>query len=504
MDDGAAIVGGDFDGGVEAAGGGAADEEGCGEALALHFLGVVDHFVEGGGDEAAESDVVGADFAGAAQDGVAVDHDAEVFDFVAVAAEDDGDDVFADVVDVAFDCGDEEGACASAFAGGFFGFHKGGEVGDGAFHDAGAFDDLGEEHFAVAKELADDFHAVHEWAFDDVEWAAEGEAGLFGVLVDVVGDAFDEGVFEAFGDGPGAPFLFGGSGVFFAAGGGFDAFGEVEEAFGGVVAAVEEDVLNVFAQFGVDVVVDLEHAGVDDAHVEAGGACVVEEDGVHGFAHGVVAAEGEGNVADAAAGAHAGAGGFDFAHGFDEVEGIGAVFFDACGDGEDVEVEDDVFGGEVDFFGEEAVGALGDGDFICACGGLAFFVEGHDDDGGTIAADEFGLVEEFFFAFFEGDGVDDAFALEAFEAFFEDVPFGAVDHDGDAGDVGLGGDEVEEAAHAGAGVEHAFVEVHVDDVGAVGDLLAGDFDSFVEFVFFDEFAEAGGTGDVVAFADEGE
>jgi hypothetical protein len=158
----------------------------------------------------------------------------------------------------------------------------------------------------------------------------------------------------------------------------------------------------------------------------------------------------------------------------------------------------------VDFFGEEAVGAFGDGDFVGAGGGLAFFVEGHDDDGGAVAADEFGLLEEFFFAFFEGDGVDDAFALEALEAFFEDVPLGAVDLDGDAGDVRLGGDEVEEAAHAGAGVEHAFVEVDVDDVGAVGDLLAGDFDGFVEFVLLDEFAEARGDGDVGALADESE
>ena len=52
VNDGMAIVRGDFDGGVGAAGGGAADEQGQGEALTLHFAGYMDHLVERGGDEA--------------------------------------------------------------------------------------------------------------------------------------------------------------------------------------------------------------------------------------------------------------------------------------------------------------------------------------------------------------------------------------------------------------------------------------------------------------------
>lgn len=44
----------------------------------------------------------------------------------------------------------------------------------------------------------------------------------------------------------------------------------------------------------------LEHAGVDDAHVHARGDGVVEEDGVHGLADDVHAAEAEGEVRDAA------------------------------------------------------------------------------------------------------------------------------------------------------------------------------------------------------------
>ena len=60
VDDGLAVVRRDLDGGVGAAGGGAADEQRQLEALALHLAGDVDHFVERRSDEAAEADDVGA------------------------------------------------------------------------------------------------------------------------------------------------------------------------------------------------------------------------------------------------------------------------------------------------------------------------------------------------------------------------------------------------------------------------------------------------------------
>jgi hypothetical protein len=102
------------------------------------------------------------------------DHDAEVDDFVVVAGEDDADDVLADVVDVALDGGEEDLAlglddCCRRRPWRLFGFHEGREVGDGLLHHAGGFDDLGQEHFARAEEIADDAHAVHERAFDDFE-----------------------------------------------------------------------------------------------------------------------------------------------------------------------------------------------------------------------------------------------------------------------------------------------------------------------------------------------
>jgi hypothetical protein len=145
---------------------------------------------------------------------------------------------------------------------------------------------------------------------------------------------------------------------------------------------------------------------------------------VHGLADLVVAAEAEADVADATADFGVRQVLFDPAGGVDEVESVVVVLFESGGDSEDVGVEDDVFGREVDLVDEDAVGALADADFFVVGGGLALLVKGHDNGSGAVLLDFEGAFFELFLAFLEGDGVDDAFALEALEAGLDDFPFG--------------------------------------------------------------------------------
>ena len=79
-----------------------------------------------------------------------------------------------------------------------------------------------------------------------------------------------------------------------------DGLGEIDQRLSGARMAVQDDVLDLVAQFRLEVVVDAEHAGIDDTHGHAGLDRVVEEDGVDRLAHRVVAAEAEGDVGDAA------------------------------------------------------------------------------------------------------------------------------------------------------------------------------------------------------------
>ena len=121
--------------------------------------------------------------------------------------------------------------------------------------------------------------------------------------------------------------------------------------------------------------------------------------------------------------------------------------------------------------GQQRVGALADRHFALDRVGLSLLVERHHDDAGAVAADERRLAQEILLAFLEADRVDDRFALHALQPRLDDRPLRAVDHDRHAGDLGLGRDEVQKVGHRALGVEHPFVHVDVEDVGAAAHLI---------------------------------
>ena len=121
---------------------------------------------------------------------------------------------------------------------------------------------------------------------------------------------------------------------------------------------------------------------------------VVEERRVHGPADGLVAAEGERQVRDAAAGPRARAAFLDQRERVDERLGVAVVLGDAGGDGQHVRVEDDVFRREAGALGEQVVGPAADLHLPFGGVGLALLVEGHDHDAGAVAPDHAGVLEE--------------------------------------------------------------------------------------------------------------
>ena len=71
-----------------------------------------------------------------------------------------------------------------------------------------------------------------------------------------------------------------------------------DQAFSGVGAAVEDDILDEIAKFRFDFLVHLEHSGIDDTHVHAGLNGMEEESAVHGFPHRIITSETERNIGD--------------------------------------------------------------------------------------------------------------------------------------------------------------------------------------------------------------
>ena len=496
------VRGRDLHRGVLAAGGRPADQQRDPHAAALHLGGHRDHLVERGRDQPRQPDDVGALGVGRLEDPVGRHHDAQVDHPVVVAAEHHADDVLADVVDVALHGGHHDGplglgVLAGGLRAGALLLHVGLEVRHRPLHDARALDDLGQEHLPRAEQVADHVHPGHQGPLDDGQRRAVADAGLLGVGLDVVDDAVHQRVLQALLDGPGPPGLVDHARAAVLA----HPLGQLHEPVGGVGAAVEEDVLDGLQQLLVDLLVDGELAGVDDAHVHPGADGVEEERRVHRLAHDLVPPEREGQVADAAAHLRARAGLLDPPGGLDEGHGVAVVLLDAGGDGEDVRVEDDVARRHAGLLDQQPVGALADRDLALDRVGLALLVEGHHDHRGAEAARLAGAVQELLLALLEADRVHDRLALHAAQAGLDHRPLGAVDHDRHARDLGLGRDHVEERGHGGLGVEHGLVHVHVDDVRAAAHLLGRDLERRREVVGEDQVGEAARPGHVGALAD---
>ena len=193
--------------------------------------------------------------------------------------------------------------------------------------------------------------------------------------------------------------------------------------------------------------------------------------------------------------------GSDLAGGLDEVDAVIVVLLDAGGDGEDVRVENDILRREAGLLGQQVIGAGADLDLARFGVGLPLLVEGHDDDGRAIHAAEFRVMQESLLAFLHRDRIDDRLALNAFQAGLDHLPFGTVDHDGNAGDVRLGGNQVEVLDHRLLRVDQPLVHVDVDDLSAILDLVARHDQRFGIVAGGDQLPELGRAGDVGALAD---
>ena len=228
-------------------------------------------------------------------------HHAEIDDLVIVAGEHDADDVLADVVHVALDGRHQDlaGGLARVAAVGLLRLHVGQQMRHRLLHHARRLDHLRQEHLAGAEQVADDVHAGHQRALDDVQRTLGREPRLLGVGVDEFGDAVDQRMRDALVDRPVAPGQVLRLGLLAA-----PCRGSARRASSSRSVASARRLSTTSSQAsrssGLDRLVDRELAGVDDAHVHAGLDRVIEEHRVHRLAHRLVAAEREREIGDAA------------------------------------------------------------------------------------------------------------------------------------------------------------------------------------------------------------
>ena len=212
---------------------------------------------------------------------------------------------------------------------------------------------------------------------------------------------------------------------------------------------------------------------------------------MNGLPDGIVTAEGKGNVAHAAGALGMGQVVAYPAAGVDEIHRVVGVLLDAGSDGEDVGVENDVFGWETYALGKQIVRAPADLLLACQSVCLSGLIESHHHHRGPVCQALFRGGNELFLTFLQADGIHYTLALNAAQAGFDDVPTAGIDHHRHAGDVWLCGQQVQKPHHGLAAVQHALIHVHIDDLGSVFYLLARHLQAGVVIAFPDQARKPG-------------
>ena len=135
------------------------------ELLALQILNDVLHLQRGLDQQAAEADGIGLVLLGGFDDDVGGLLDPQVDYLVSVVGKNDIHQVLADIVDIALDRGQNDGALLRAC----LLLHLGLEIGDRLLHHPGGVEHRGKLHLARAEQIADGLHAVEQDVVDQVE-----------------------------------------------------------------------------------------------------------------------------------------------------------------------------------------------------------------------------------------------------------------------------------------------------------------------------------------------
>ena len=183
---------------VAAGEGGAAEQDrpAVGDLAAVQLLQVFLHHQRRLDQQAGEADRVGLVLFGGLDDAGDGLLDAEVDRGEAVVAEDDVDQILADVVHVAAHGGEHD----PALAGGVGLLHVRLQIGDRRFHRLGGLKHEWELHFAGAEEVADLLHRGQQQLVDDRDRGTPRQR-LGQIVVQALAQAVDDAAVQALLDG---------------------------------------------------------------------------------------------------------------------------------------------------------------------------------------------------------------------------------------------------------------------------------------------------------------
>ena len=127
---------------------------------------------------------------------------------------------------------------------------------------------------------------------------------------------------------------------------------------------------------------------------------MVQKHGMHRLPNGIIPTETKGNIAHTSAHAHVRQIFPNPARSLNKIYSVFSVLIHSRCHGENIQIENDVFGSEFYLIHQNIIGAFGDFNSSFVIVSLAHFIKSHYDYRGTVAFYEFCVMDKFCFAFF--------------------------------------------------------------------------------------------------------
>ena len=220
---------------------------------------------------------------------------------------------------------------------------------------------------------------------------------------------------------------------------------------------------------------------------------------MHRLAHRIVTTESKREVRHTATNLCVGQILLDPARGLDEIHAIAIVLLDTRCHGQNIGVEDYIFGREP-FFGQYLICALGNLHLTFVGISLAALIKQHHNCRRTISAQLAGVLAQHLLTLFERDRIDHAFTLCAAQSCRQHLPFRRVNHNRHTCNFGLGSGQIQELTHRLLGVDHSIVHTNVDHLRSGLNLRTSHRHRLLEVTLAHQTCELGRAGHICTLA----
>jgi len=369
------------------------------------------------------------------------------------------------------------------FVSAFF-FDKRRKIPDGFFHNPGAFYHLRQKHLSRTEKFTDRVHPGHKRTLDNLQRMRVFFTGLFDIDFDKFIQPFDQGMTQPFLHRCLAPLRV----VLLSLTGALELFGKGNQLFGSLRVFIQKHILDKLQQILGNLFVNGDHAGVDNTHIHPGGDRVIQKHRMHGLADAIVAAKRKRHIAHPAAHQSVRKFFLQYPGRLNKIPGVIIVLLDPGGHGKNVGIKNNV-ALRKSFRGQNFVRPAQYFDFAVQRICLALFVKSHHHDSRTVSPDQPGLLSEFRFAFFQGNGIDYRLSLQTFKRGFDHRPFRGIHHNRHPGDIRFGRHQIQKFDHGLLRIDHGLIHIHVDNLRTGLHLLTGDSQSLGIFFRADQVRE---------------